>query len=56
MDNFPVHHIPSTVPVSSLDLAHAFRAIDCLRAMLATKESRAVLTRIELLIEDMAGV
>lgn len=56
MDNFPVNHIPSIVPVSSHVLANAFHEIDRLRAMLTTEEARAVLTRLELLVEDMAGV
>lgn len=56
MDNFPVNHIPASVPVSSFAFASAFREIDCLRGMLATEEARAVLTRLELLVEDMAGV
>jgi hypothetical protein len=56
MDNFPVNHIPTFVPVASHVLARAFHDIDSLRAMLATEEARAVLTRLELLIEDMAGV
>ncbi|HVW53015.1 MAG TPA: hypothetical protein VHC91_21885 [Trinickia sp.] len=56
MDNFPVNHIPAHVAVASCDLASAFHNIDRLRSMLTTTEAQAALTRLELLVEKMAGV
>lgn len=56
VDNFPVGHTPNIVSVTPQQFADLFHEIDALRALLDSDEARAALARIELRIEDIAGV